>query len=182
MIKESFMDKVIIIPLKSVNGIPFGATKEEVRKAFGSDYENTVELREKNKDVFNSAEIKELEKSLKALYHDMGKDPDSFEWPDISEYESDCDTYNLVQIEYEDDKFVAATIYAQDLKHLTIWEQDCSDFEIEKILTVAKDFEWDKEDSSWLSKSKQIAIYCPEGKRKIESITFGCPGYYDYLD
>ena len=176
------MDRVTIIPLKSVNGVPFGATKEEVRKVLGSDYENSVELREKNKDVFDSPEIKQLEESLKALYQEMGKDPNSFEWPDISEYEEDNDTYNLVQIEYEDDIFVSATIYAQDMKYLSVWGHDCSDLEIEKILTLAKDFEWDQEDTSWTSRSKQISIYCSEGPRKLDSITFGCPGYFDFLD
>lgn len=112
----------------------------------------------------------------------MGKDPNSFEWPDISEFDEDTDTYNLVQIEYEDDIFVAATIYAQDMKHLSVWEHDCPDLEIEKILTLAKDFEWDQEDTSWTSRSKQISIYCSEGPRKLDSITFGCPGYFDFLD
>ena len=173
------MDKLTIIPLKSVNGVPFGATKEEVRKVLGSDYENSLEIIEKNKGAFESKEIKEIEKSFKALYQHMEKDPNSFEWPDISEFEEDNDTYNLVQIEYEDDRFVSATIYPQDLRHFTIFDYDCSDFEIEKILTLAKDFVWDEEDTTWLSKSRQIAIYCSEGKRKIDSITFGCPGYYD---
>ena len=176
------MDNVTIIPLESVNGVPFGVSKDAVRKALGPDYENSLETIEKNKNVFESKEIKEIEESFKALYQHIGKNPDTFEWPDISEFEADTDTYNLVQIEYENDKFVSATIYAQDLKHLTIWDQDCSDFEIEKVLTLAKDFEWDEEDTTWLSKSRQIAIYCSEGKRKIDSITFGCPGYYDFLN
>ncbi|MCR4790936.1 MAG: hypothetical protein K5839_07660, partial [Treponemataceae bacterium] len=168
------MDKVTIIPLKSVNGVPFGSTKADVRKSLGSDYENSLETIEKNKDVFESKEIKKIEETFKALYQHVGKDPNSFEWPDISEFEEDNDTYNLVQIEYENDKFVSATIYAQDLKHLTIYDHDCSDLEIEKILTLAKDFVWDENDTTWLSKSKQIGIYCSEGKRKIDSITFGC--------
>lgn len=178
------MDRVTIIPLKSVNGVPFGAKKEDVRKALGSDYKNSLETIEKNK-ILNPDEQKaldEVENSIKALYQEMGKDPNSFEWPDISEYEEDNDTYNLVQIEYEDDIFVSATIYAQDMKHLSVWGHDCSDLEIEKILTLAKDFEWDQEDTSWTSRSQQIGIYCSEGPRKIDSITFGCPGYYDFLD
>lgn len=37
------MDKVTSIPLKSVNGVPFGSTKADVRKSLGSDYENSLE-------------------------------------------------------------------------------------------------------------------------------------------
>lgn len=178
------MNKLSIIPLKSVNGIPFGATKEEVRKGLGQDYENSLETIEKNKQL-NPDEQKalgEVENALKALYKHMGKDPDSFEWPDISEFEEDTDTYNLVQLEYEDNIFVSATMYSHDIKHLTIFDYDCSDLEIEKILTLSKDFVWDEENTSWMSKSRQIAIYCSENKRKIDSITFGCPGYFKYLD
>jgi len=178
------MDKVTIIPLKSVNGVPFGTKKEDVRKALGPDYENSLDIIKKNESLNQDQQkaLDEVENAIKALYQHMGKDPNSFEWPDISEFEEDTDTYNLVQIEYEDDIFVAAAIYAQDLKHLTIWNHDCSDLEIEKILTLAEDFEWDQEDTSWTSRSKQISIYCSEGPRKIDSITFGCPGYFDFLD
>ena len=174
------MTKVTIVPHKSVNGVHFGASKEDVRKVFGSGFKNSIEEMNKPMNESEQKAIKEVEEAIKALYQHMGKDPNSFEWPDISEFEEDNDTYNLVQIEYENDRFVSATIYAQDMKHLAIWDQDCSDLEIEKILTLAKDFEWDEEETSWLSKSKQIAIYCSEGKRKIDSITFGCPGYYNY--
>ena len=176
------MDKLTIIPLKSVNGVHFGATKNEVRKVLGSDYENSIEEMNKPMNQEEKKAINAVEDAIKALYQHMGKDPNSFEWPDISEFEEDNDTYNLVQIEYEENKFVSATIYVQDIKHLTVFDYDCSDFEIEKILTLAKDFVWDEEDTTWLSKSRQIAIYCSEGKRKIDSITFGCPGYFDYLE
>lgn len=175
------MTKLTITPLKSVNGVPFGASKEDVRKVLGRDFKNSIEEMNKSMNANEQKAIKEVEEAIKALYQHMGKDPNSFRWPDISEFEEDNDTYNLVQIEYENNKFVSATIYAQNMKNLSIWDQDCSDLEIEKILTLAKDFEWDEEDTSWLSKAKQIGIYCSEGKRKIDSITFGCPGYYDSL-
>ncbi|MBR4630266.1 MAG: hypothetical protein IKO57_07470 [Treponema sp.] len=175
------MDRVTIIPLKSVNGVPFGAKKEEVRKVLGSDYENSLETIEENKDVFEMEEVKKVEETFKELYKHMGKNPEDFEWPDISEFEEDNDTYNLVQIEYEDDKFVSATVYAHNAKHLTIGDNDCSDLELAKILTLATDFEWIEEDTSWVSKSKQVGLYCPEDKYKIDSITFGCPGYYNQI-
>ena len=176
------MSKITIIPLKSLNGIPFGASKEEVRKVLGNNYENSIELREKNKKAFNSEPVKLLEDSIRSLYKEMGKDPASFEWPDISEFVEDCDTYPNVQVEYQENKFVSATIYASSLRNLTIWNHDCSDFEIEKLLTLADDFEWDEEETSWTSLSQQISIYCALDKRKMDSILFGCPGYYDSLD
>lgn len=96
------MDRVLIIPLKSVNGVPFGTKKEDV--------------------------------------------------------------------------------HAHNMKHVKVYDYDCSDLEPAKFLTIATDFEWNEEDTSWISKSKQIAIYCQEDKFKIDSITFGCPGYYDFFD
>ena len=74
------MNKISIIPLKSLNGIPFGASKEEVRKVLGSNYENSIEMREKNRNAFNSEPVKLLGDAIKSLYKEMGKDPDSFEW------------------------------------------------------------------------------------------------------
>jgi len=176
------MNKISIIPLKSLNGIPFGVSKEEVRKVLGSNYENSIEMREKNRNAFNSEPVKLLGDAIKSLYKEMGKDPDSFEWPDISEFVEDCDTYSGVQVEYKDNKFVSATIYPHNIINFTILDHDCSDFEIEKLLTLAEDFEWDAEDTTWISRSKQIGIYCALDKRKMDSILFGRPGYYDFLD
>lgn len=176
------MNNITIIPLQSLNGIPFGASKADVRKVLGSNYENSIETINKNKDTFNSEPVKLIEDSIKALYKDMGKNPNSFEWPDISEFQEDCDTYPFVQIGYRNNKFVTATIYAYDFKNLTIYGLDCSNLEIEKLLTLADDFKWNEESTSWISSFKQISIYCSLDKQKMDSITFGCPGYFDFLD
>lgn len=176
------MNSISIIPLKSLNGIPFFTKKDEVRKYLGMNFENSIELRNRNKEVFNSKEIKALEDTIKALYKEMGKNPNSFEWQDISEFVEDSDTYPLFQIGYEDDKFVTVTIYKNNIKHITIMNHDCSDFELEKIMTLATDFKWDRINTSWVSISKQISLFCPENKREIDNITFACSGYYNDLE
>lgn len=170
------MASVKITLLKSFNEIPYLTEKSKVREILGPDFENLIETREKNRELLKSKEIMSLKDTIQALYKEMGKG--NFEWPDISEFEEDCDVYPLYQILYDDNKFDAVIIFPDKLTGFQINGVDCSDFELEKILTLSNDFEWEDLTTSWISKKVSVGIFCPDSKRKIYSITFARPGYY----
>jgi len=172
------MAKLDIKILNSVNGIPFFTSKEQTRKAFGSEYVNTLENKANQNEVNEALSI--IEEKIKEVYEEMGKDSKLFEWPDLSQYESDIDRYSYFDLEYDKQgRFVSVTLDAEKTKSLFINDKDCSSFEIKELLKIANDFVWDSINTAYTSSSKQISIWCPEGKNKVESILFGCPGYYD---
>ena len=113
----------------------------------------------------------------------MGRDPSTFEWPDISEYESDLDGYGKYQLEYdEQNRLVSACLISEYSEGLRIYNEDCSDFNLKKLLSLADDFIKEEDGASYVSYSLQIGIYCPDMDDRVESITFGCEGYFHPQD
>lgn len=172
------MGNLSIILRKSVNGIPFFTKKADVRAILGDpDYSST-------EDIVEECEVqrakKLLEIAIKETYQEMGKDPDSFEWPDISQYQSDLDTYGQYQLEYDrEQRLVSVNLITEYNTRFVIEGKDFSDFDLKKILSLANDFVIEEEGCSYVSRSKQIGIWCPNADGKIESIVFGSEGYFE---
>ncbi|MCR5698549.1 MAG: hypothetical protein K6G52_02780 [Treponemataceae bacterium] len=170
------MAKPRIEILNSFEYIPFGAKKEDVRNILQDPYVNSNESLPSKEEVEPAMKI--VEEKIKELFEVMGRDPDSFEWPETPV--SDVDRYESFWLEYNDKtELVAATVFPEKCEGMIINGREFNGFKIKELLTLADDFVWEKLDTSYTSYSKQIAIYCPEGKNKIENIMFGCPGYFE---
>ncbi|MBR5032461.1 MAG: hypothetical protein IKX70_02175 [Treponema sp.] len=171
------MDNVFIEFTKSVNGIPFFTKKAEVRKILGKPDTNSIEDSPPESEVNRAMELMEV--AIKEAYKKMGKDPSSFRWPDISEYESDWDTYGHVQFEYDkQEKLIAVIILAERTGSFNLNGKEYNSFKLEDFLALSDDFIKEEEGAAYVSHSLQIGIWCPNMDKKIESILFGCPGYY----
>ena len=174
------MAKIDIILLESVNGVKFGSDAEAIHKAFGEDFKNYKD--KKLTDSDNEFLLKVAEKMSEI----SGKPVSNYTKYLTEENELDndpCDYYPFCMIDYDDnDKFSAIEIYSDKKTDLIVNGIDCSDFNIETLKSLADDFVWDKEETSWTSLKKEICIYCPEDDKTVKCVLFGCPGYYDFLD
>ena len=174
------MAKIDIILLESVNGVKFGSDAEAIHKAFGEDFKNYKD--KKLTDSDNEFLLKVAEKMSEI----SGKPVSNYTKYLTEENELDndpCDYYPFCMIDYDDnDKFSAIEIYSDKKTDLIVNGIDCSDFNIETLKSLADDFVWNKEETSWTSRKKEICIYCPEDDKTVECVLFGCPGYYDFLD
>lgn len=171
------MKQVTLVLNESVNGIPFFTQKQQVRDLLGKPDYNSFENRAPEEEV--EAAKKMLEGPIKELYKKMGKDPDSFEWPDISEFDSDIDTYGPLQLEYDKKgRFVSVNLLADELDGFELNGNQYSDFKLKTLLSLADDFVKEEDGASYISYSKQIGIWVPLADGKVESVLFGCPGYY----
>lgn len=174
------MDKIEIAILQSANGVKFGSTPANIHKAFGDDFENF-------KDKKLSSEDKNFLTEVAKKFSEMSGRPISsfmeyFEEDNEFDYDP-CDYYSFCLIDYDDnDKFNAISIYSDQGTQLIVDGKDFSSFDLQKLLTLADDFEEKENKTSYISNSKQIGIWCPDGDGRVESILFGCPGYYDSLN
>lgn len=66
-------------------------------------------------------------------------------------------------------------------KYLDNKEYDFDDTTSSDFYTFAR-IEYDENNTSYTSYSKQIGIWCPDGDDRVECILFGRAGYYDNLD
>lgn len=158
------MEILNVVPLESVNGVAFGASKEEVRKVFGPTFFNSAD---KVKETVNS-----ICKTMEGLLSDS-------DLASIAGFELDCDTYVDVQMDYRQEKFVAITIYVDFHKYVKIGDKKIPVRKIKKIKELADDFVWSECVSAWVSKSKQIRVICSGGPKKINSICFGCADQFN---
>ena len=97
-----------------------------------------------------------------------------------TEFDNDpCDYYPFCMIDYdESDRFNAISVYADEKTKLIVDGKEYS-FDFATLLTLADDFVEEENKTSYISYSKQISIWCPDGDKRVESILFGCPGYWD---
>ena len=179
-----YMKKIKIVLNLSVNGIPFFTPKEQVRKILGKPDYNSIENQPPEEEV--EAAKKMLEGPIKELYKKMGKNSDSFEWPDISEYETDFDQYGSFLFEYNEQRqFVSVSINVDEGIAFELDGKEYSNFDLKTLLSLADDFVMEEEDTTFISFSKQIVIGLDFAGGKVETILFGCPNYYspeDFLD
>ena len=171
------MDKFIVKLMQSVNGISFFTQKEQVRSYFGSDYENSMENRADDKEVKETLNL--IEGKIKEIYEKMGKEPDSFMWPDLSPFESDYDRYENFDVEYDkEEQFISLTLDAKKVKTCIVDGNEINLTNIKELLDLADDFVWEKTNTGYTSLSAQISIWCPHGRDEVDSVLFGCPFYY----
>ena len=171
------MAKPIIEILKTFEHIPFGAKKEDVRNILQDPYVNSIESLPSKEEVDPVMTI--VEEKIKELYKLIGRDSNSFEWPDLTQYQSDYDTYEYFEMEYDkNNELISGSVLAEKCDGMIVNGRVFEGFKIKELLTLADDFEWSSIDTGYISYSKQISIYCPERKNKVDSILFGSPGYY----
>ena len=170
------MVKFEIILLKNVNGLKFGASSQEVHTEFGSEYEHASEkLTTEDKDF-----LLEVSKRMSEM---SGRPLEDFTKYDKEEFDSDTsDYYSFCRIDYDEEGFEAIEIYSDKETKLIVNGKDYSNFDLQTLLTLADDFQEKENKTSYISNSKQIGIWCPDGDGRVESILFGCPGYYDSLN
>ncbi len=128
------MDNWIAIPLKKVNDIEFGMSREEVRKKFA------VPVREFKKSRFSKRTTDDF--GCCHVYYDENDQCEAIE------------IFDDIAIYMDHKKIFPATI-----------KEAC------EIITDLK-----KEDDSYISEKMSVGIYAPGDK--MESILFGCEGYY----
>lgn len=175
------MNSFSVILKESVNDIPFFTKKSKVRAILGMPQSNTKEERKMTPETQRAMDLMEI--VLKETYQRIGKDPDTFEWPDLSPYVSDRDIYGKYQLEYDtNDCLISATLIAEYVEHLICCGKDFSDFDLKKFLSLSNDFIEEENGASYVSYSLQIGIYCPDMDGRIENITFGSEGYFQSDD
>lgn len=171
------MTKIDIILLESANGVKFGSDAKAVHKAFGDNFKNY-----KDKKLTDS-DNEFLMKVAERMSEITGKPVSNYTkyLTEDTEFDYDpCDYYPFCMIDYdENDKFTAIQIYSDKETNLIVNGTDCSDFNIATLKSLADDFVWEPQDTSWTSYKKEISLYCPENKNTVECVLFGCPGYYD---
>ena len=171
------MAKIEISLLKSANGVQFASDGDAVHKVFGNNFKNN------EKKKLTSADKDFMLKIAERMSKISGQPITDFTKYLDDDYDFDKDTsyyYSFCKIDYdENDKFNAIEIYSDQKTQLIVDGKDCSDFSIAKLRTLADDFVWDSLNTSWVSQSKQIGIYCPENDKTVECVLFGCPSYYD---
>ena len=172
------MAKIEISILQSANGVKFGSDAAAVHKVFGDNFKNykDKELTSEDKDY--------LLKTAKEFAEMSGRPLSDFTKYINEETEFDydpCDYYSFCMIDYdENDRFNAISIYSDDKTKLFVDGKEYS-FDFETLLTLADDFVEEENKTSYTSYSKQISIWCPDGDKRVESVNFGCPGYWDSL-
>ena len=168
------MKKLEIKTLQSVNGVPFGSNKTEVRKAFGKKFE------EYPKKAKRTAEFQKGHDEIVQRMAEMaGKTVEEF-LKDIPPVDLQIfDDYPFGMVDYSDNQIFEAIEIPKDYKtNLIVDGIDCSEFNITTLKSLSDDFTWDAENTSWVSLKKEISLYCPENKNTVECVLFGCPGYY----
>lgn len=168
------MHKLEIKTLASINGINFGSTRIEVRKHFGSNFE---EFPKKLKET--PEEKKEYDEIVKRMAQMSGKTVEDFlkGVPDLPP--EIFDDYSFAMFNYNNDFNLESVEIPSDKKvKLIVDGIDISNFELKKIKTLADDFVSEENNTAWTSYSKQIGIYCPDGDDRVECILFGGEGYY----
>jgi len=170
------MDKINITTLKNVNNIAFGLTRPVVRILIGEKYTSS----QKKQD---SEEIQNLIDEITIKMAEIeGVSVENFikSCPDETIFDEITDTYNDFRIEYDENyKFVSIEIFADKKRELTIDNINCSDYSVDTLLSLATDFKWDPENSSYTSLNKQVSIWCPENKNKVETILIAKNHYYE---
>ena len=142
---------------ESINGIPFFTKKSEVRKILGKPEYNSIEERKMTGETKRAMDL--METAIKEVYTRMGKDPSTFEWPDISKYQSDLDSYGKYQLEYdEEERLVSAILIAEYSEGFTICGKWCPDFNLDTLLSVADDFVVEEDGAAFVSNSLEMAI------------------------
>ena len=174
-VREKYIKKLEIKTLQSVNGVPFGSNKTEVRKAFGEKFE------EYPKKAKRTAEFQKGHDEIVQRMAEMaGKTVEEF-LKDIPPVDLQIfDDYPFGMVDYSDNQIFEAIEIPKDYKtNLIVDGIDCSDFNITTLKSLADDFIWDAENTSWVSLKKEISLYCPYKKTAVECLLIGCPGYYD---
>ena len=173
------MTKLDIILLESANGVKFGSDAEAVHKAFGDNFKNYKD--KKLTDSDNEFLMKVAEKMSEI----SGKPVSNYTkyLTEETEFDNDpCDYYPFCMIDYDDnDKFNAISVYADEKTKLFVDGKEYN-FDFATLLTLADDFVEEENKTTYISHSKQISIWCPDGDKRVESILFGCPGYWDSLN
>lgn len=176
------MAKIEITTLETVNGLKFGATSAQIHKTFGNNYtKNDNKPYSEKDDEF----LLEIAKKFSEM---TGKPIENYtKYLDNKEYDFDdttsSDFYTFAKIEYDENNcFEAIEIYSDQKIDLIINGENYSDFNLQKLLTLADDFVSEENNTSYTSYSKQIGIWCPDGDDRVECILFGRAGYYDNLD
>ena len=178
------MNKIKIVLKQSANGIPFFTQKEKVREILGKPDYNSIENQAPKEEVELAKRL--LEVKIKEFYKVMGKDPEKFKWPDISEYETDFDEYGSFQFEYnKQGQFVSVSINVDEGIAFELNGKEYSNFDLKTLLSLADDFVEEEEGTTIISYSKQIVIGLDYAGGKVETILFGCQNYYspdDFLE
>ncbi|MBP5567636.1 MAG: hypothetical protein J6X54_00260 [Treponema sp.] len=172
------MKKLEIKSLQSVNGVLFGSDKTEVRKQFGSDFEEYPKKEERTLEF-----EKGYDEIVQRMAKIAGKTVEEFlkgvPPVDLQVF----DDYPFGMIDYSDDQiFEAIEIPSDKGINLIVDGINCSDFNVNTFKSLSDDFVWEPQDTSWTSYKKQISLFCPENDKIVECVLFGCPGYYDSLN
>ena len=174
------MNKIEIKILQSANGVKFGSEPSTIHKIFGDNFDNYKDKKLTPSDENFLMQVAERMSEI------SGKPVSEYSkyFEEDNEFDYDpCDYYSFCLIDYdENDKFNAISIYSNQGTKLIVDGKDYSSFDLQKLLTLADDFVEEENKSSYTSYSKQINIWCPDGDGRVESVLFGCPGYYDKLD
>ena len=174
------MAELNVIPLRGVNDIHFGADSARVHRTLGKPEKSSEnrELSQSNMDFLMDVCKRMSEMSGRPL-SDYTKYIDSDDYDPVPPDENN-DYYDFCRVDYDKKGcFECIEIYADEDVKLTVDGKDCSDFNLQTLLTLADDFVEEEDGAAWASESKQIGIWCPDGK--VECILFGRPGYYDQL-
>lgn len=170
------MAKIEISILESVNGLKFGSDAAAVHKVFGDNFKNfkDKELTDTDKDFLMKVAERMSEISGRPVT-DYSKYID-----EKTEFDYDpSDYYPFCMIDYDEkDRFNAISIYSDKKTKLIVNGKEYS-FDLNTLLTLADDFFEEENKTSYISYSKQISIWCPDGDKRVESVLFGCPGYYN---
>ena len=172
------MAKIEISILQSANGVKFGSDAAAVHKVFGDNFKNY-----KDKELTDSDKVF-LMKVAEKMSEISGRPVTDYSKyiDEETEFDHDpCDYYPFCMIDYdENDRFNAISIYSDDKTKLFVDGKEYS-FDFETLLTLADDFVEEENKTSYTSYSKQISIWCPDGDKRVESVNFGCSGYWDSL-
>jgi len=172
------MAKLEISVLKGVNGANFGSNSTIIHKVLGDKFKNSEsrELSSSDKEFLDWVNQEFANMSGRPI-EDFSKYDDNIKYNFDDSGKSDF--YPFCRIDYDDnDKFEAIEIYSDQHTKLIIDENDYSDFDLKKLLTLADDFISEENNTAWTSYSKQIGVYCPDGDDRVECILFGGEGYY----
>ena len=168
------MDKFEVKILNCINHLNFGSSSTEVHKTFGTNFKKqTEELSKSSKDF-----LMEVSKRMAAM---SGRPLEEFtKYDKEDEFDSDSsDYYSSCRIDYdENDCFECIEIYSDQGSQLIVNGNDFSNFDLQSLLTLADDFVEEENGTSYISYTKQIGIWCPDGDGRVECILFGKPGYY----
>ncbi len=169
------MDKFNIQVLKSINGVKFGSKASDVHKVFGEDFK-------KNDRELDSSDKEYLMKIAQRMSEMSGRPLEDFtKYIDKDEdFERDTgDYYSSCRIDYDENgDFESIEIYSDEGSQLIVDGKNCSNFDLQTLLSLADDFVEEEKSTSYISFTKQIGIWCPDADGRVECILFGKPNYY----